>query len=319
MLSTEHKTGRAWRKPVAVGAALMATAALSVGFTMAASASGGGNTTDVTFVPLNPAFKLETNHAIAANGTLSAVVIGGSTKIPSNATTVQLSVTASGTAAGTLNVYPAGDVSGGSGQYLSWSAGGTDTQTIEENVGLSDELTFADVTAAVKLTATITGYSTQVTDGDVSGLDGNSGQVLTNNGSGGASWANPQGGSGAASTLSSAVTLTQFPNIETVQSLSVSAGTYFVSWNADVDNTGTSEEEVECGLFAPSGNSIQEEFLHLAAGANTMLALQGMDDTAGGKFTVGCEDQFATAKVGVNSNGQLDAIELSSATGSVTH
>ncbi|HEX3334105.1 MAG TPA: hypothetical protein VHS57_07170 [Acidimicrobiales bacterium] len=191
MLSKSERSGaRLVRRTALVGGAV-SLAALGTG--LGAGIFAGANppsTTNVKFVSLATPFKLETGKVIATNGTLSAVVIGGTTGIPTNATTVELNVTAGGTTAGVLNVYPTGNVAGGSGQSLSWSGGTTNTQTIQENVGLKDELTFALTGATAKLTATITGYSTQVTDGDVSGLDGTSGQVLTDNGSG-AAWADP--------------------------------------------------------------------------------------------------------------------------------
>lgn len=194
MLSKSERSGaRVVRRAALLGGAV-SLAALGVG--LGAGIFAGANApsrTSVEFVSLSPPFKLETSKVIATNGTLSAVVIGGSTGIPTNATTVELNVTAGGTSAGSLNVYPTNNFAGGSGQSLSWSGGGTDTQTIQENVGLKDELTFALTGATAKVTATITGYSTQVTDGDMSGLDGTAGQVLTDTGLG-AAWANPSVG-----------------------------------------------------------------------------------------------------------------------------
>lgn len=197
MLSTyQRSTARAWRRPLALGGALIAAAGLIAGFTVAADASGGGSTTAVHFVNLATPFKLFTNKALAANSSYSPAIIGGSTTVPYNATTVELSVSATSAGGGVMNFYPAGNIGGGSGQFLSWGAGGTDTQTIAENVGIKDELTFALQGGAAHATASIVGYSTQVTDGDVSGLDGSGGQVMTNNGSGGAAWADPSIGVG---------------------------------------------------------------------------------------------------------------------------
>lgn len=95
--------------------------AIGVGFAVA-NPTPQVSTTDVTVVPVSPAVKLLTSASIGANASVSKVVIGGTTKIPSNATTVQLSVTAGGAVAGVLNMYPAGDPAGASGQVLSWSA-----------------------------------------------------------------------------------------------------------------------------------------------------------------------------------------------------
>jgi hypothetical protein len=136
---------------------------------------------------------------MTANSPLNEVVSGARTTVPTDATTVELNVEAGGTTSGIMNFHPTGNPAGGSGQSLEWSAGGTDSQTIQENVGASDELDFALTGGTAKVTATIVGYSTQVTDGDVSGLDGASGQVLTDNGTGGAAWATPSVGAGGIS------------------------------------------------------------------------------------------------------------------------
>jgi hypothetical protein len=54
-MSTSKGSVRAWRRPLAIGAGLAVTAGMSVGFTLAADASGGGSTTDVSFVAVSPA------------------------------------------------------------------------------------------------------------------------------------------------------------------------------------------------------------------------------------------------------------------------
>jgi hypothetical protein len=125
------KSERSWRRPVAIGAVLAAAAGGSVGFTLAANASGSGSTTDVTFIPVSPAYKLLTAKSMATNSTLNEVVSGAKTTVPTDATTVELNVEAGGTTAGILNFHPTGNLLGGSGQSLSWSGGGTDTQTIQ--------------------------------------------------------------------------------------------------------------------------------------------------------------------------------------------
>jgi hypothetical protein len=141
----------------------------------------------VSFISLATPYKPFTAKAFAAHRAVNALVLGGPTRVPTDATTVRLRVKAGGKAAGTMTFYPAGDAAGGPGQSLSWSAGGTSTATIEENVGLADDLTFKNGASASISTASITGYSTQITDADVAPADGSDGQVLTNTGSG-AKW-----------------------------------------------------------------------------------------------------------------------------------
>ena len=163
------------------------------GITLAGvAAASPTSTTSVSFVALNPAHKVLSAATIAANKTSSPVVAGGATTVPTNATAVQLTVIAKGAAGGVLNFYPAQNVSGGSGQSLPYPSGsGSVSTTIQENIGQGDALTFANASSgSVVVTATITGYSTQVTAGTINGTGGTTGQVLTNTGTG-TSWQNP--------------------------------------------------------------------------------------------------------------------------------
>lgn len=173
------------RRPLA----LVATAVLGVG-AIAGVAGATGSTTEVSFVALSPARTVLSNASIAANKTNSPVVIGSTTTVPSNATAVQLTVTAKGASSGTLAFYPALNPSGGSGQSLHYPGSNlVATTTIQENVGQAGELTFFNNGAgSATVTAKITGYSTQVTAGDINGVGGTSGQLLTNDGAGGAVW-----------------------------------------------------------------------------------------------------------------------------------
>ena len=184
----ERAPRRSWRRAMA----LVATAVLAVGM-LAGVAGASGSTTNVTFVPLTPTKLLLSNVTIASKKTNSPVVIGGTTTVPADATTVELTVSAKGASAGTLQFYPALNPSGGSGQTLAYPGSNVVVSTtIQENVGQSGELTFYNngIGSAV-VTARIIGYSTQVTAGDINGVGGTSGQVLTNDGSGGAAWQTP--------------------------------------------------------------------------------------------------------------------------------
>jgi hypothetical protein len=329
---------------MAFSAALLAAIGLSVTFTMAADASGGGSTTDVHFLSLAPPFKLFTNHAFAANSSFSAVVIGGSTTVPSNATTVELDLTAGGASSGVMNIVPAG-ASGGSGQFLEWGAGSSNSQTIEENVGTKDELTFALQGGAAKATATIIGYSTQVTDGDISGLDGNTGQVLTDNGSG-ASWENPSVGSGGisgaggsagqvltnngsggavwqGSSVDPATGWTQASgggipietgsptNETTVASVTLPAGSYYLSFDGTV-TAGATSTSVSCEIWSPQAGTIDGSELSVAAGQDSTMAIQGLSTSAAGTFTVRCEAGASEVQVGFGNFPTFDAIAVSS-------
>ncbi|MGN6723934.1 MAG: hypothetical protein ACTHJM_15095 [Marmoricola sp.] len=188
----QGRVKKSWRRPLA----LVSIAVLTVGM-LAGVAGASGTTTNVNFVPLSPAKVVLNNTAIASKKTNSPVVIGGTTTVPSNATTVELTVSAKGASSGTLDFFPAMNIAGGSGQTLTYPGGNAVvTGTIQENVGQSGELSIynAGLGTAV-VTAKIIGYSTQVTAGDINGVGGFGGQVLTNDGVGGAAWKNPAPGS----------------------------------------------------------------------------------------------------------------------------
>jgi hypothetical protein len=303
VLTNSKRSIGSWRRRVGAGALLAAVAGVSVGFTMVASASGGGNTTNVNFVPLSPAFKLETAKVIATNGTVSAVVIGGSTKIPTNATTVDLSLTGSGASAGSLDLYPAGNPSAGPGAVLSWNAGEADSVTAQVNVGLSDEVTFQLNGPSAKLTATITGYSTQVTDGDVSGLDGSAGQVLTNNGNGGATWQPSSDGGGIAAGATQSVAYDLLSSTEkTIVTLPVSPGSYLVTLTGSAKNFSTPQStQVACQILATTNSSLAFEQVDVAPSSQESLAMQQLMDTSpygNGTITVQCSASSGNPAVG---------------------
>jgi hypothetical protein len=194
-LAALHANGgrltRSWRRRTGMVGTVLCAALFVVGV---AGASPTTSTTNVTFLPLTVPHKVLSGVTIAATKNTSAVVIGASTTVPSNATTVQLTVSGKSTTGAHLNFYPAGNPSGASGQTLTVPAGSiVATTTIQENVGESGKVTFANSGpgSATTVTATITGYSTQVTAGDINGVGGSSGQVLTNDGAGGAVWQTP--------------------------------------------------------------------------------------------------------------------------------
>ena len=221
-----------------------------------------------------------------------------------------------------MNFYPAGNVSGGSGQSLAWASKATVSATIQENVGMGGALTFANSsTTAAVTTATIIGYSTQVTAGDVNGVGGNAGQVLTNTGSG-AGWANPQGGP--------AVDAVDFPNIAlnstytTVLSLSVPAGSYQVMYSGDMDNLGGSTDYVTCHLQSPAGAGSPAESITLPPGVTSMIVLQGLTTTSsGGIISALCADAVGTAEAGFGGYPVLTAVQVTGISGtgifSTTH
>jgi hypothetical protein len=111
------------------------------------------------FVGLATPFKLATNQTMAAHAVLDKVATGGTTTVPTYASSVYLTLSVkSGKAAGNLLVYPTGNPDGV--VDLSWSAGQTAGATAVVQVGLKNSVRFENQsTGSVVITSTIAGYS----------------------------------------------------------------------------------------------------------------------------------------------------------------
>jgi hypothetical protein len=298
---------RQWlRRGGAVGVAA-AAGLLVVGV---AGATPTTSTTDVTFVPVTPTHVLFSGKSIAANKSFSAVVIGGATTAPTNATTVQVKVSAKGAAGGVLNFYPAGNVGGGSGQFLSYPSGnGTVSETIEENVGLKDELTFANTgSGSATVTATLLGYSTQVTAGDMSPTGGTAGQVLTNTGVGAVWQTHTHAYSNSLINVTSVTT-----TASTILSLAVPAGSYEVSAHFTPQGGGNYGS---CYLMSPGNNPIAFGTVSLSpSNPFESASMDGLVTTTGGNLSLSCYTQSGTATFYYNS---IVATQVDAAFGEVT-
>lgn len=321
MFTANRRPARARVRTIVMAGALVGMGAVGAGFTMVAQAQGGApSTTNVSFVSLATPYRLYVNHVFNPGAAASFVVIAGSTKLPTNATTVKLSVSARDRTVGTsgeLNFYPAGNPSGSSGQQLIFNESGQAvTGTIEENVGLGDELTVVASGNAAISSATIVGYSTQVTDGDVSGLDGQAGQVLTNTGTG-AQW---QSHSWAYTQAAAQLQTIPGPSSDApYASLAIPAGNYIVSMTGRVedDNLDTTTN-VFCGIAIngkplPAGDDLVK-----VGGDNfsETVADSGAISTPGGTLTAYCGAQGSGASIG---NLSLIAQQADSVIGAFTN
>ena len=301
-----------WRRRALFAGALAIAVAATAGATGALAGGGGQNTTSVAFVNLTVAKKVLNNASIAANKTVSATVIGGSTTVPTDATTVQLTVTASGTANGILNFYPAGNVGGGSGQFITWTAGHSGSGIIQENPGQVGQLTFYNVSnAAAHVTATITGYSTQVTAGDINGSGGSAGQALINNGDGTAGWGSAAPGSYTHISLPT----THFTGLNFVQvaAVTVPAGDYNVTYTGVVTNSGASPDTIYCyinGVAPVDVGQIVEKTVVPANSSNEIVAQAVTKAATAGSITVTCADDNGTSSVGVLEFPILTAVAV---------
>lgn len=182
-----------------------------------------------------------------------------------------------------------------------------------ENVGSDDELTFADSGGAAKVTATITGYSTQVTDGDISGRDGTAGQVLTDTGVG-AAWGDV---ASSYSDYESTFRVTGTTSLVSAASVTVPAGEFFTIGSVTVYDDDATNDFINCALVSPSGNHI--DYVHdyvFASNSGGSVTLNGVLDTTGGSVSLQCEGSGA---VDAESDASLDVISLARATGSISN
>src|SRR4051812_30490538 len=151
------------RRRYIVLAAVAGLAATTVYGLLASTASAAG------IVAITP-HAVQTNTSVAANKSVTPVVSGGATTVPTDATRVQFSISiAQPTASGTLTAYPTGDQIHGVGS-VPFSTATTATGTLTELIGLSNKVTFVNNSSGtIVLTVKITGYSTQVLASDIAG------------------------------------------------------------------------------------------------------------------------------------------------------
>lgn len=273
----------------------VAVAAVALGAGLLAGVSGATSpSTNVRFTPLTPPFKLMTNVYVGANATKTVVITGGSTTVPTNATTVQITVTAKGTKAGTLSFYPTGNPSGTSGQTLSWPANGTASGTIQTDVGQKNSLNLFNASAAsATVTAVITGYSTEVETRDISGQGGKAGDAIVNDGAGGAAWGTPGRAFASYQTASVGV---PYGGVY-VGLLTVPPGSYAVSFQGTMGGVSATPDFAHCWLYSPSFAVLANG--EAAVGAQTLrstVAMQGLLTTAlGGTIKAFCWSQDGQA------------------------
>jgi len=189
-VGAKPRAPRASRWPIRHRVALIAGTVVAAAAAMGvAGASSPGHTADVTYIALTPVHKVLSNAAIAKNAVNSPLVIGGSTTVPTDATSVLLSVAVKSTAAGSLSIFPLGNPGASSADTIPFPAGNVIVNaTTKQNPGQSSKVSIKNNgTTTATVTVTITGYSTQTTASNISGLGGTAGQVLTNTGTG-AAW-----------------------------------------------------------------------------------------------------------------------------------
>jgi hypothetical protein len=274
------------RRSLLVGGTVLVTGLVLAG--IPGSAPAAGPTTAVAFVPV-PA-KTVLNGSVAAHGTTSVAVIGGSTTVPSDATTVRLDVTVKGTKAGTITIYAAGVPT--PADSVSWGAGSSATATVQESVGLNSKISVTNSSlGSATVTLKITGYSTQVTAAGINGSGGSPGEVLTDTGSG-AAW-QPASTAVGQATGGIPMPLNAYTQVGAV---TVPAGSYWVMFDGDIYDPGAASAET-CFLRAPNGGTIDFSFVSTPAPSHDSdVVLQGLFSTAnGGTATVQCSPYAGTS------------------------
>lgn len=309
------------RRALAFATILLTCIGLTAAVTAATANPAGTDTTSVDFVSLPAPYKILAAKAMTANTVVSAVVSGGATKVPTSATTVEFNVTTTAKVSGSLAIFPAGNTGGASAAPMAYFGGETATTSINENIGLANEVSFKASTA-VTLTVTILGYSTQVTAGDINSSSGTAGQVLTNNGFGsGVTWQtpakpsasnfDPTGGT-AGQVLTNTGTGAQWATsgqiysgvqhyviplaqgTNTVDSVTLPAGTYYLSGDADFHNYGSSPSGVSCDFVNPNGTLSLFSTTNLPTTFDNSLHVSAIVSTnSGGTYTFECDSATA--------------------------
>jgi hypothetical protein len=274
----------------------------------------GQNASAAGVVSITP-HTLQNNTALAALKSVTPVVSGGATTVPTDATRVQFAVTVTGKANGELQVFANG-AAGLGVDSVPMTANVTVSTTVTESVGLQNKVAFRNnSTNSLSLTVKIIGFTTEVRASDVSGAGGHAGQVLTNTGSG-AVW---QDGGRAAQRAPANSAFLPSGVVVTVASLTVQPGSYFVSFSALFTTNSTTPDILTCQLLSPTGHMAgsNETSTDLNLGNRSSISLQGLVSVAvAGTVTVSCHSN--TTSAASVSDMSLIALLEGSVTGDVT-
>jgi hypothetical protein len=277
------------------------------------------------YTPLVPVHKLLSNTSIAKGATNSPAVLGGATTVPTDATSVQLLVSVKSTQPGHVRVYPAGNPGASTSESIFFDGGdAVETRTTGQSAGLSSKVSITNFgIAAATVTVTIIGYSTQVTASGISGSGGDPGEVLTNTGAG-AKW-------GQAGAPAYAGGPGPFVRLEVdehegygqpIVSVTVPAGSYLISAQADVMEDGTvGESEFNCFILSSGFDFIGDHRGGLLAPDSTQqvytsVSLQSLVTTPGATFDLRCET-IGNPHWLYAENSSIIATQVSSANGDV--
>jgi hypothetical protein len=269
-----------WWKATIVGVGVGFASATVAGVGLA---SGTTSPTPSVYSAIAPVTVLGRSLAAHSN---TDVTVAGVGSVPSNATSVQLSVTAlDGTTTSSMYVYPTGATKPTSAN-VRWETGEVVTIPVTVAVGTNGDVRLTTDGGTVTVKVTVVGYFSPVP---------------------------APGGTGygfAASGLSISDGGTE------LASLVVPAGTYDVQGKVYLGYSGSALDTVSCQLLDTTGAAFDFSSLVLDTDINDgTLSLVGLDTNEGGTLTMHCTDGSSTAQA---YWVKLVATELSSASGDIT-
>jgi hypothetical protein len=269
---------RGWRTAAIVGVGVGFAAATVAGIGLA---SGTTTPTPSVYSAITPVTVLGKSLAADSN---TDVTVAGVGSVPSNATSVQLSVTAlSGTTTSSMYVYATGATKPTSAN-VRWLTGETVTIPVTVAVGTSGRVRLTTDAGTVTIKVAVVGFFSPGGAGIAGYAAGHSHVAVTDTGG-------------------------------TIASLTVPAGTYEVQAKADMDLASGSSDEITCFLGDPASASIDSATLDIDTDSpDTPLVLVGLDTTSGGTMAFECEDSGSNATA---FTVQLVAVQLGSASGEV--
>jgi hypothetical protein len=284
--SARTEAGRfGWRRAV-IAAVGIGVAFGTIG--VVGLASGTTSPTPSVYSAITPVTVLGRSLAADSN---TDVGIAGTGSVPSNATSVQLSVTAlDGTTTSSMYVYPTGATKPTSAN-VRWETGQTITIPVTVAVGTSGRIRLTTDGGVVTIKVAVVGYfSPAPAPGSAGYAANNLSEQVASNANGGT----------------------------IIASVTVPAGTYEIHATASMDLAdSTTTDEATCNIHDPAGAPVSNAETSLTSSArDETVAMTGLDTTSGGAMTFNC-----TAVINNNIDADyihLVAIKLSSATGYVT-
>ncbi len=269
-----------WRRitVLGVGAGVVCATVTGIGL-----ASGATTSTPSVYSSITPATVLGRSLAADSN---TDVAVAGVGSVPSNATSVQLSVTAlSGTTTSSMYVYPTGATKPTSAN-VRWATNQTITIPVTVAVGTAGKIRLTTDGGTVTIKLAVVGYFSPTP------ATGSAGYAISYG-----SVAIPSTGVVAAS-------------------LTVPAGIYDIQATATISLTGGTADEVDCELENTQGVLFDDSQISVDSNiANATLSMSGFDNAPAGTLTMFC---YSTNSDASASHLRFNAIQLSSASGSVT-